>query len=569
MFVLLLVFLLTFAHPPDVLALYNPLSVPNNTYGIHIADSNDLPNVSPLINSTGGDWGYVTLVLQDNDKNTDKWNGIFDTMRRNHLIPLVRLATHIEEDSWVKPREENIHDMVRFLGTLNWPIENRYIILFNEPNHAKEWGNILDPEDYATVASAYARELKASSQDYFVLPAGLDVSASNSYESMDAAQYLKRMHDTSPELFQIIDGWNSHSYPNPAFSGSPNASGRGTLRTYEWELSYIKSLGIERDLPIFITETGWEHREGKAIEPGLLTAETIASYITEASQVAWNDSRIAAITPFVFSYQDIPFDHFSWKMLGIEGYYAHAKAYQDIKKIRGQPKQHQSYTVKPSILPLIFVSGSTYELPANLKNTGQNVLDSRDGYHITVSDSIQNHQFQQTHEIPYLEPGQEGEIVISLSTPQNATSMHVIISIGRDTGFIVLEEKFIRLVPPPSLSLSASLGFQKHTTGKQAKILVYDDAQKLIHQYDSVPISDGKMTVSELRNIIPGQKYRIVIVAQGYLPRQVVLPLSKGDTRIEFPMLIPFDIDEDGALTINDFVRALQYKPYDIWRRLF
>ena len=40
--------------------MYNPLAVPNNRYGIHIVDTNDIPQLPALVNSSGGDWGYVT-----------------------------------------------------------------------------------------------------------------------------------------------------------------------------------------------------------------------------------------------------------------------------------------------------------------------------------------------------------------------------------------------------------------------------------------------------------------------------------------------------------------------------
>lgn len=566
---IVLCIIIVFLLPQKVNAIFDPLSVPNNIYGIHIADTNDLSNVAPLINSSGGDWGYVTVVLPDTDKNTDKWNLIFDSMRRLHIIPLVRLATHVENAAWVKPKTEDITDTVRFLNSLNWPIENRYIILFNEPNHAKEWGNSLNPEEYATIASLFARELKASSDDYFILPAALDVSASNTSETMDSTQYLKRITETSPEFLQIIDGWNSHSYPNPAFSGPPNAFGRGTVRSYQWELALLKSLGFDRSLPIFITETGWEHREGKENNQSLLPSETVAIYIKEASQGVWKDPNIVAITPFVFSYQDIPFDHFSWKMLGSEEYYIHAKTYQEISKINGRPKQYQSYQIDKNVLPLVFVAGSTYELTTSIKNNGQNILDSRDGYRVEITDTQQNKIFIQEHSVPYLEPGQQGNLSLSISTPLNATSMHVVISIGRDSDFLTLNEKYIRIVPPPSLTAFASVGFNKNVSARSAKILVYDDSQKLIHEYESVSMNDGTMVVSGLTNIIPGREYRIVVVIPGYLPRQVKIILTKGDTSITFPMLLPFDIDEDGALTVNDFVRVLRFKPIDIWRRLF
>ena len=58
---------------PHVYAIYDPLSVPNNRYGIHIVDTNDIPAVAPMLNSTGGDWGYVTMVLSDGERNRDHW----------------------------------------------------------------------------------------------------------------------------------------------------------------------------------------------------------------------------------------------------------------------------------------------------------------------------------------------------------------------------------------------------------------------------------------------------------------------------------------------------------------
>src|SRR3989344_543595 len=273
----------------QVRAIYDPLSVPNNKYGIHIADPQDIPDAAFLVNSNG-DWGYVTLVIQDNDRNTDKWQRIFNQMRRLHVIPLVRLATRPEGNTWKKPQPEDIRDWKTFLNSLNWPTENRYVILFNEPNHAAEWGNAINPEEYADILASFAKELKATSPDFFILPAGLDASAPNSNSTMDEEAFLRRMIAKQPDAVSLLDGWTTHSYPNPGFSGSPHALGRGTLRSYLWELSLLG-----KQLPVFITETGWQHQS--------LTTETIAEYLKEASLGAWKDPRIVAITPFIFNYQ--------------------------------------------------------------------------------------------------------------------------------------------------------------------------------------------------------------------------------------------------------------------------
>ena len=75
-FLLGLFMLFLFARPAA--AISNPLAVPNNRYGIHIADPNDIPDVAPLVNSSGGDWGYVTLVIPKTDQNSEAWQKKFN-----------------------------------------------------------------------------------------------------------------------------------------------------------------------------------------------------------------------------------------------------------------------------------------------------------------------------------------------------------------------------------------------------------------------------------------------------------------------------------------------------------
>jgi hypothetical protein len=209
---------------------------------------------------------------------------LFDQMRRYHLIPLVRLATHPEGPLWVKPNPDSYDNIVSFLSKLHWPVENRYVILYNEPNHANEWGGSLDPEGYAKTVIALGKKLKDASSDFFILPAGLDVSAASDGKSLSASDYLRRMVQSEPELLRTIDGWTSHSYPNPAFSGSPYASGRGSLRSYEWELQFLESLGLSKKLPIFITETGWLHAEGITTHFGAYSSDAIGNHLTVASK---------------------------------------------------------------------------------------------------------------------------------------------------------------------------------------------------------------------------------------------------------------------------------------------
>src|SRR4030042_401488 len=112
-------------------------------------------------------------------------------MRRYHLIPLIRIATHQENNGWSKPSFDDIDGWVNFLNSLNWPIKNRYVIIGNEPNHAVEWGGSVSPEEYASYLKSISEELKNVSKDFFILPSGFDSAAPNNKVHMGEFLFLK------------------------------------------------------------------------------------------------------------------------------------------------------------------------------------------------------------------------------------------------------------------------------------------------------------------------------------------------------------------------------------------
>lgn len=545
--------------PQTVAAKYDPLSVPNNKFGIHIVDPNDLGSTKDLINSNGGDWGYVTLVMQEDDRDLGKWQRVMNDMRSLHLIPIVRIATHIQGDSWAKPYKDSASDWARFLNSLNWPTENRYVVLFNEPNHANEWGRTLDPEDYARTLVSHARKLHEVSEDFFVLPAGLDVSAASDGRSMDASVYLARMFAAEPKLADHLDGWTSHSYPNPAFSGSPYAIGRGTLRSYQWELMRLTELGVQKKLPVFITETGWVHREGVTPNSALLTTDQVGANLAISATTVWNDPNIVAVTPFVFSYQGLPFDHFSWKKLGSGEYYSHYYAYQKLPKPQGRPRQREKYTLDKRILPESLVAGSTYVLTGLLKNEGQGILTQQDKEY-TV-ELVIDPPFLMVHDpLPVMEPSQFGTLSLHLETPNQPGTYAYALNIRHHDTIIPIESGSIAVVPPPSITVNAELGWRTQSDTTNATVLVYEHLS-LIHKIQGVTFKNGKAEVGELRNVVPGNKYRVVVLVPYYLPTQRITEIAAKGTNVRMPKALPLDFDRDGALTFRDAVAVIKLQP--------
>ena len=367
----LLLCLLLLVNTRPLFAIEDPLLVPNNRFGIHILDENDLEDAVKLVNSEGGDWGYVTLVIREDERDIKRWQGVFNSMRQHHLIPIVRIASKQIDSYWKKPVINEIDSWIHFLNSLNWVVKNRYVIVANEPNHAKEWGQEISPEEYTKYLVHFSEKLKFADKDFFILPAGLDASAPTDKEHLNETEFIRRMLAHNENIFNYVDGWNSHSYPNPNFSGSENAVGRGTIRTYQWELEYLKNLGVEKEFPIFITETGWAHNmEGNIL--GYKTPNVIATNFKTAFKNAWNDERIVAVTPFILNYQNPPFDIFSWKKAD-GNFYDFYHEIQKMPKPKGKPTQVNTAKISFILVSEIIKRDEKKFGIAYLENTGQTI----------------------------------------------------------------------------------------------------------------------------------------------------------------------------------------------------
>lgn len=318
------------------LAAYSPLSVQNNKFGIHILFPDELNKAADLINSSGGDWGYVTIPIKASDKNIDKWQKFMDDCKKYHLIPLIRLATDgdfFNQSAWSKPTDGDIMDFANFLNSLSWPTQNRYIIIYNEPNRADEWGGAPSSSEYAEILDYAAQEFKSVNPDFFVISAGLDNASVNDPkgQSINEFTYMSQMDDAVPGIFSKIDGLGSHSYPNPGFSAPPSALREG-IDSFYYQNTLVYSL-TGKELPVFITETGWSADS--------ISYDVQANYYKQTLDNYWNDSNIVAITPFVFDAGD-PFAKFSFLKNGNQtGIY---NVYKNFPKIKGQPLLAKDFT---------------------------------------------------------------------------------------------------------------------------------------------------------------------------------------------------------------------------------
>ncbi|HSX18933.1 MAG TPA: hypothetical protein VLE91_02230, partial [Candidatus Saccharimonadales bacterium] len=286
---------------------------------------------------------------------------------------IVRIATAFDSQGyWQHPTDEDAKAWADFFAKLYFPTKNKYIQVYNEVNRAAEWGGKVDASDYAKELDKTINALKAKNSDFFVLEAPLDLALGDSSSSVEAGKFFDQMDAAVPGIFSRLDGWASHSYPNPGFSASPVKSGRTGIDGYKWELEQISAKSGNKDLPVFITETGWSR--------AALSEETVASYYKEAFGGVWGDKRVVAVTPFIFDFSGGPFENFSFrndpKVQGAK-YYSQYQAIANLPKAAGAPVRSDTAEMIKIYLPKYVIAGSENVGQMIVKNTG-NYIWSRD-----------------------------------------------------------------------------------------------------------------------------------------------------------------------------------------------
>ncbi len=341
--------------PKATLAIYDPLSVPNNRFGIHILETQELEKAAQLVNSSGGDWGYITIPIRANDRDLTKWTAFMVHSRQLHLIPILRLASFGVSDHWMAPNEYDLIDFANFLNELSWPAANRYIIIYNEPNHKNEWGGFVYPQEYARILDRAIDIFHSKNQDFFVISAGMDASAPTGPDSLNEYDYLRVMNARYPGIFNRVDGFSTHSYGNPGFSSSPSIYQSTSVANYRFEENFLSTIGATRP-KIFITEAGW-------VAP-------YQNFLLLAYSQIWIDDNIVAVTPFLLSAQSGPFADFSFTDQN-GNFKPFAQDIQKLDKIAGRPNLSQNLTSNSANIKPLWTGNppptSPFDLIASLK----------------------------------------------------------------------------------------------------------------------------------------------------------------------------------------------------------
>ncbi len=164
-----------------------PTWEPNNKFGLYIYAENEsyFELAQKLVNSNGGEWGYVLIPYNMRDRDYDKWNRVFTQVRDKHLIPILQLHD-VDLDHYKKQTQE----AARFLNSFLWPIKFRYISVYNEPNDSAFWYGKTDPVKYAQVLNYTIDIFKDENPDYYIMNGAVNTSAPSDGKHMDELSFM-------------------------------------------------------------------------------------------------------------------------------------------------------------------------------------------------------------------------------------------------------------------------------------------------------------------------------------------------------------------------------------------
>jgi hypothetical protein len=307
-----------------------------------------------------GPGGYVVQLLSEGNRELRYWQPFMAGARKAGLRPVIRLSTRYDRQFhwWRSPRPDRTrfsyldyaHHLAEFLEQLGWPPGERVVIVGNEPNRGDEWQNRPDPAAYARYLRDVADVLRPLG--YTVLNGPLDEYCPNTnggkidgVRYLDAESFMDGMHAAVPDVFNHVDGWAAHAYPQGPFSAPPSQQSfkvdringaenpaqstpapgvvnRG-VNGYTFELQKLAEYGVTPP-PVWITETGWRHAEssrpsGNDKEGAKLDGESVAAMMRLALSgpgdgfIPWlEDPRVHAVVFFGFDGDPDAWGHTSW-----------------------------------------------------------------------------------------------------------------------------------------------------------------------------------------------------------------------------------------------------------------
>lgn len=278
------------------------------------------------------------------------------------------------------------------------------------------------------------------------------------------------------------------------------------------------------------------------------------------------------MTPFVFDYQGDPFLNFSWKLPSAEAteeqaFYPQYYTIQSLSKSAGDPEQIDTGSLAIDF-PKEFVASSNYHLRLKLKNTGQAIWDKKDNYELRITGNGAKKITYFFSDLKQIKPFEETEVDLYLKTISvSGRNTSKVVLVKKDKNILETGELNFEIIPLPSLKFKVKFYPKLITEGDQFEIQVFDEKEELVFKRGGLQVKNGIGYINDVQNVIPGRKYRIVVLNPYYLPRQISIIMKRADNTVQFKRMIPFDFNRDGHLDWEDLNALFQHP--ELMRLLF
>ena len=328
--VLVIALILVFGvRPPRPLVTLGPqryVETINPKMGVHTRLTDEvekwkIKRTLEMVREMGTPWivEYFPWAYYEGEKGSYDWSHpdlVVDHARRQGLTVVARLGY---VPGWARPEDsafsyldvKHYTDFGDFVYAFVDHFRGRvqYVVIWNEPNLALEWGfQPVNPAEYtALLRIAYARAKEADPQVQVLAGALAPTLAPKGHpEGMNDLDYLQGMYDAgAADVFDILA---AHAYGWKFPVDDPPAADKVNFRRVELLRQVMVRNGDDHK-PIMVTEGGWnDHpRWTKGVRPYQRIAYTIGAYELAARDWDW----CLAVAPYAFrfprparSYQD-------------------------------------------------------------------------------------------------------------------------------------------------------------------------------------------------------------------------------------------------------------------------
>lgn len=514
-------------------------STPNNKFGIHLISPTDeeiRDACRTLANASGGAGGKLTLTLVKDDIDLDTLQRYHNIAREENCIFIHPIKNTFGDPYWNELDDSTISFFENLFEDLKPSSKHLFVILGNENNRGDESGGECNPESYARFARKAAERLKARIPNIEIGLTGLDPYAPSGGFYCSRDEFIRRMFGEDPTLVQeLIDFQAVHEYPDADMTGA--------LRSHwQSERNLMRSLGVTKELPVFITEISWRRHRG-------LTDFGAAQRLASALSRLNSEDSVWAITPFVYKFCGHPFDQFSFVTCDGNQPYEVFNALADFPKVEGEP-EHIHLGRSQTALAQEVIENTDYIFELELTNQGTDIWQGIGGdYKVELFGPDVQSSFSSFHKI---RPDKNMHTLFRFN-PGDLSGCPKFQTALTKNGRVLLQlfEWQPCVVPPPTMALNIST-FPGNEFNGIGEVQIFDEHESLVFRQQA-EVVDGLADIGPVEGVHFEDEYRIVWLSAGNLPVQITeARFHKGNNVLSTPMLLPLDANEDGELTLGD-----------------